>query len=473
MTQSNTFSAPLMLSVSGARGIVGQSMTPEVAAAFAAAFGSQLRAALHVSHPSVVIGRDSRPSGASLQEGAIRGLLDTGCRVIRLGIQTTPGMAVALAMTNADGGIVITASHNPSQWNGLKCLVAPGCAPARQVADDIIRRFRERTASGGSAPREGGLCETMDDQTVIDAHIRRVLESIDPEPIRAAGLTVVLDSVNGAGGPPARKLLEAIGVQIIPMNVEPTGVFVHEPEPIEQNLTALASAVSEQGADIGFAQDPDADRLAVVDNTGRYIGEEYTLVLAARCALENGLEPARARVAVTNLSTSRMIDDVAGAAGALVLRTPVGEANVSEVMQREQAVIGGEGNGGVVWPPVCLVRDSLSAMALILSYMASRHEKLRTLVNGMKSYVIRKAKVGLRNRDDAANVIAALADAYSDQRRDLQDGLRIDWPDQGCWLHVRPSNTEPIMRVIAEGPTEADVDRIMNAAVSVVGPMLR
>lgn len=449
-------------------------MTPAVAARFAAAFGTHLFEARAGDQPPsplpplVVVGRDSRPSGSTLQDGAVRGLCAVGCRVVRLGVQTTPSMAVAMGMMGADGGMVITASHNPGQWNGLKCLVAPGCAPALQDAQAIISTYETHTVDTELAAASGTV-ESGDDQAVIDEHVRRVLASIDPEQIRQAGFAVVLDSVNGAGGPAATALLAQLGVTVVGMNLDPTGLFAHEPEPIKQNLTGLASAVAEHGVHLGFAQDPDADRLAVVDETGRYIGEEYTLALAARYALNHpGADSGSSSIAVTNLSTSRMIDDVAAEAGVQVVRTPVGEANVAEVIQGSRAVIGGEGNGGVVWPPVCHVRDSLSGMALILSLLASDGRPLSTLVDSLPSYVIRKTKIDLPDRSGIRTVLSALAQRYAGQQQDTQDGLRVDWPEQGCWLHVRPSNTEPIMRLIVEGPTEKDVERIMNEAMAIV-----
>jgi len=451
--------APLMLSVSGLRGLVGRSLTPPVAAKYGAAVGQWLRETCRIrdrgtppgapgSAPRVVIGRDSRPSGEVFEMAVASGLAAVGCQVIRLGIVSTPGVALMAGHLNADGGVVVTASHNPIEWNGIKVLRHDGVAPTAEQAERIIRIFHEEAAVY-AAPTD--IPTVISNDSSIQVHADRVLTHVDIEAIRARGLKVVLDSVHGAGGPETAELLERLGVECVHLWAEPTGLFPHTPEPTRENLTALCEAVREHGADVGFAQDPDADRLAIVDNTGRYIGEEYTLALAAMHILNRAGGSSRGQVAVANLSSSRMLDDIAAAAGATALRSAVGEANVAEVMKQHHAVIGGEGNGGVIFPPVSHVRDSLVGIALVLELLATTGRPLDQLVAGIPSYAIVKDKVAIRpGMTDGLE--ATLRQAFPDQRFDTQDGVRVDWPDR--WVHVRASNTEPILRVIAEAADE-------------------
>ncbi|MCA9290654.1 MAG: phosphoglucosamine mutase, partial [Phycisphaerales bacterium] len=428
----------------------GGSMTPAVAADFAAAFGTFIRRTTGLDRPVLCLGRDSRPSGEMLALAATAGLASVGCDVVRLGIVTTPSVAVMIDRHRAAGGMVVTASHNPIQWNGLKCLDRDGVAPPPDDANEIIRRFRERDADPAPPDRPGLI--THDDST-HDVHLARVLELVDVDAIRASAFRVVLDSVNGAGCVAGRRLLEALGCDLVHLNGEPTGRFAHTPEPVEENLRDLAARTREAGAVVGFAQDPDADRLAVIDEQGTYIGEEYTIVLAARRRLQvTGPGPM-----AVNLSTSRMIDDVAAAAGAPpVLRTAVGEANVVAAMKASGAIIGGEGNGGVIVPPVCWVRDSLSAMALMLDLLASERRSLGAIVADLPRYRMIKHKFDLSDvggREAVPPMLRAVEARFADARLSTADGVRIDVADG--WVHLRPSNTEPIVRLIAEAPTSA------------------
>jgi len=456
--------APLMVSVSGVRGIIGATMTPVVAAEFASAFGAHLRAVAGVERPRLVVGRDSRPSGECLADAAIAGLRSVGCDVIRLGIVTTPSVAVMIDQHDADGGLVLTASHNPIIWNGLKFLNQDGVAPPRVEAEQIIDRFRRRDLSWVGVHDLGS--STHDDTTHV-AHIGRVLAAIDPEPIRARRFNVVLDSVNGAGCIAGRLLLRELGCNLHHLNGEPTGRFAHTPEPLEENLGDLATAVAAQQADVGFAQDPDADRCAIIDEGGRYIGEEYTLALCAQRMID--LRGAGGFAA--NLSTSRMIDDIAaGVPGSTVERTAVGEANVVEGMKRIDAMLGGEGNGGVIVPDVCWVRDSLSSMALVLSLMAARETTLSTIVNDLPRYAMIKRKFDLADLG-GGDVVAPMLDRvranFESQRINDADGIRIDF-DHG-WVHLRPSNTEPIMRLIAEAGDVEQARELMRDVADIAG----
>lgn len=472
-------SAPLMLSVSGARGIVGRSMTPDVGWRLAAAFGNELQLATGKRDPLVVVGRDSRPSSEMLGAAAVAGLLATGCRTMRLGCVMTPTAAVMIGEHRADGGLVVTASHNPIEWNGLKCLNMEGVAPPVEQAERIIARFKaneiELTCGDGIEPMLHELGGT-------EVHVNRVLTALGEarvEAIQKRGFKVVLDSVNGAGCIGGRMLLEeGLGCELVHLNGEPTGFFSHTPEPTKENLTELAVVTAREGADVGFAQDPDADRLAIVDARGVYIGEEYTLVLAAESVL--GAMRAEEREGgsiVTNLSTSRMMDDVAERFGMTLSRTAVGESNVVEGMKKAgdgnaAAVIGGEGNGGVIWPAVVYVRDSLSGMALVLSLLSERGKLLRELIADWPGYSFLKAKVGIR-AGLAHEVIEAIAAKYDGAGEsgcviDRTDGIRLDFAERGCWLHVRASNTEPILRILAEGRTAADANGLVDTVRGLV-----
>jgi len=451
--------APLMLSVSGARGIVGRSMTPAVAADFAGAFGSYIKSSTRTKNPLLCVGRDSRPSGEALARAAMAGLAAVGCRVVDLGIVTTPSVAVMIGLHRAAGGMEITASHNPIEWNGLKCLNSDGVAPPPEVAGEIIRRFKNRDIDSVAAQDIPPI--TRDDST-NDVHVSKVLSHIDAEPIRQAGFKVVLDSINGAGCISGRMLLEKLGCEVVHLNGEPTGLFAHTPEPVEVNLTELAKTTKASRAAIGFAQDPDADRLAIVDEHGRYIGEEYTLVLAAKRVLDT-LGPGKSEtILAANLSTSRMIDDLAAQyPGVKVLRTAVGEANVVAAMKAsgDRAVLGGEGNGGVILPKVCWVRDSLSAMALVLGLLAEQRVPLSAIVQQLPRYVMIKHKIDLKDVGGAEFVKSAIQRVikrFKDQKLSTIDGVRIDFgPPENGWVHLRPSNTEPIVRLIAEAQTDS------------------
>ncbi len=435
--------APFMLGVSGARGIVGKTMTPEVARRFAACWGSHLVSGAETI-PAVCLGRDSRPSGPELAAAAAAGLAAVGCRVIDLGVVATPTVGVMIGTTGAAGGVVITASHNPTPWNGLKLLDHHGTAPSSELAAEIVATFRgsdevETTASSESITTE--LRGT-------DTHVSKVLGLIDPMPLRERNFTVVLDSVNGAGTAGGHSLLDAYGCDLTHLGSEPNGDFWHTHEPIGENLTGLCEAVREHAADIGCAQDPDADRLALVDEQGHYIGEEYTLALAAWRVL---LEHPGANL-VTNLSTSRMIDDVAERFGATVYRSAVGEANVAAVMREHNAIAGGEGNGGIILPAITFVRDSLSGMALVLDLMRREGKTLSALVDEIPRYVIIKEKLKLVDRADLDPALAAMRAAFCEAKIDDCDGLRVDLPEG--WAHLRPSNTEPIARIIVEAATK-------------------
>ncbi len=384
-----------------------------------------------------------------IEHAAMAGFISVGCNVTKLAIASTPAVAVMARQPDVDAGIVITASHNPIIWNGIKIIRGNGMAPTAQQVQQIIDIFRSDDID--YAPVDQLQSVTID-TTAPQTHVDRVLEHIDVDAIRTLQLKVVLDSVNGAGGPESIILFNRLGIKLIHLNAQPTGIFPHPPEPTQANLTGLCDAVKKHNAHIGFAQDPDADRLAVVDENGTYIGEEYTLVLAAMHVLAH-----TPGTATTNLSTSRMIDDVANTFNSSVTRTAVGEANVAITMQQTDAVIGGEGNGGVILPQVSFVRDSLVAIALILELIATTNKTPSQLASSTPAYAILKNKLPITH-EKTDDIITHLQQQYADQQIDLQDGIRIDFDNM--WIHVRPSNTEPIIRVCGEATNHCDIEKL-------------
>jgi phosphomannomutase len=455
----------LMIGISGMRGTIGGSLTPMVVTRMAFAFAAWLKQTQQPAngkHFRIVFGRDSRPSGPWVRDAAAGALTAAGVEVIDLDIVTTPGVAMMVQHTRADAGIVATASHNPINWNGLKFLDRTGIAPHPDEAKRIKQLYDDNIA--GCVPVDQ-LIPASKDNTTHSLHTRKVLERVDVLGISSKRFKVVLDSVNGAGCVATSTLLSKLGCNLIHIHNTPNGQFPHEPEPTEANLTQLADEVRRQKADIGFAQDPDADRLAIVDETGRYIGEEYSLALCARHLLAK-----KPGVTVANLSSSRMLDDIAAMHGSRVIRTPVGEANVIQAMLASGSVIGGEGNGGVIDPRIVPGRDSLVGMAYVLQLMADTGQRVSEIVASIPRYEIVKTKFECR-REDAERAVAALKEAFASEKLDTQDGLRIDWP--ASWVHARPSNTEPIMRIIAEAPTRAEADEKIAAVRAVVDRALR
>ena len=435
----------LMIGVSGMRGLVGSTLTPETVGRMAAAFAVWVKRRPAVSgRHHVVFGRDSRPSGGFVRDAAIAAVTASGIKVIDLGIVTTPAVALMVRHLSADAGMIATASHNPIQWNGLKTLTSD--AVALPPADAAELRTLYDAAETGYVEVHDVVASENNTQTHA-RHVKAVEERMDVLGISEARHKVVVDSVNGAGCVTSATLMSHLGARLVHINDTPDGIFPHTPEPTAANLTGLCEAVRRQKADVGFAQDPDADRLAVVDENGTYIGEEYTLALCAMYQLRK-----KPGTVVTNLSTSRMVDDVAAKYGGQVVRTPVGEANVIDKMLELGSTIGGEGNGGVIDPRVVPGRDSLVGMAYILGLMTDTGQTISQLVAEIPSYAIVKAKLPLANKDDAQPVIDAVSEHFSEEHQNGEDGLRVDWPDG--WVSVRPSNTEPILRIICEAPTE-------------------
>lgn len=448
-------SATLMISVSGMRGLVGADLTPELVARHAAALGAWAKAA---GRPRVVLGRDARTSGPMFARAAAAGLMSVGVEVIDVGLAPTPTVQLAVEHHGAGAGLVLTASHNPIEWNALK-LVGPDGVFLDAEAGAAVRALAE-----AGPPRAGwnGLGRLLEDPGAVTRHLDAVLALpvIDVAAIRGRKFHVALDCVRGAGGVAVPPLLERVGARVTGIHLEPDGRFPHPPEPVPENLTDLSRAVRESGADLGLAVDPDADRLALVDETGRPIGEDYTLALAVRAVLGGPRDPDhRPPVVVANLSTSLVVEDAARACGARLVRAPVGEAHVARAIRDEGAVIGGEGNGGVILPALHLGRDAPLGVALILHYLARVGAPLSAVVAAAPRYAIVKAK-GPRGQD-LRPLFERLRRRFPEAAADARDGLRLSWKDR--WLHVRPSGTEPIVRFIAEAPTEPEAEALVAA----------
>jgi phosphomannomutase len=444
----------LMISVSGMRGHVGTDLTPELVARHAAALGAWAREA---GKPSVVLGRDARTSGPMFMRAAAAGLMSVGCDVIDLGMVPTPTVQLAVEHHHAGAGLILTASHNPIEWNALK-FVGPDGIFLDAAAGAAVRALAER-----GPPRAGwdGIGKVIEDRGAVERHLDQVLAlpEIDLAAIRERKFHVALDCVRGAGGGSIPQLLERLGCRVTAIHAETDGRFPHGPEPIPENLGDLGRAVGESGADVGMAVDPDVDRLALVDEAGRAIGEDYTLAFAVRAVLSAHLGDV-APVVVVNLSTSLVVEDAAGDFGARFVRAPVGEANVARVMREERALVGGEGNGGVILPSLHIGRDAPLGVALILHYLARSGQSVSALVAGAPRYSIVKAKAP-RGADPQA-MYDRLRARFPDASADELDGLRLAWPDR--WLHVRPSGTEPIVRMIAEAPSADAADALVAAA---------
>ncbi len=455
----------LIISVSGLRGIVGDTLTPDVARRYAAAFAETLPAG------PMLVTRDGRANGGTLVEPVSAGLSQDGARkVLDGGMAATPTTGILVRHHGCAGGVQISASHNPAEYNGLKLFSAEGRVVPGDVGQKVLERFRMQDAGSrmlGKQYSESGIQHPASSiqhlSDTMSAHLALLERIVDVDSIRARRFRVLLDANHGSGSVLGRPLLERLGCDVILLGGTPDGRFAHSPEPTAENLQGVLAEVTRATADIGFCQDPDADRLAIIDEHGRYIGEEYTLALCVDHVLRHTPGPV-----VTNCSTSRMTEDIARKYGVAFFRTAVGEANVVDVMLREKAVIGGEGNGGVIDPRVVLVRDSFVGMALVLAAMAERSLPISALADELPRYAIHKSKVNVP-REAIATALTALEKHFADATLDRLDGLRLDWSDGDSWLLVRASNTEPIVRIIAEAPTAEKAKNLCDDAATALG----
>lgn len=395
-----------------------------------------------------------------LRHAALAGLLAAGCEVQDLGVAPTPTCGLAVCRLAAAGGIQITASHNPAEWNGLKLFGPEGMVLTASAGQRIQEQFAAGSFVRVAWNQLGSVTECA---MAGEWHCDRVLELIDAPTIRHRQLRVFVDANGGAGGPLSRRLLEALRCQTVCHGGDADGIFQHPPEPIEANLKSVSPLVAQSGAAIGFVLDPDADRLALIDETGRYVGEELTLALATLFRLGQERGPV-----VINMSTSRVVEDIAKRLDCPCHRSAVGEANVVEKMRQVDAVIGGEGNGGVIDPRVGCVRDPFIGMGLILNLIADTGKKLSELVAELPSYTIVKDKYTVA-RAALPKLFAALQQRWPQTEANQLDGLRLDWHDR--WVHVRPSNTEPIVRVIAEAPRAEDAQGLCREVGTLLAAM--
>jgi phosphomannomutase len=403
----------------------------------------------------VIIGMDGRPSGKEIIAVAAETLAGCGRNVLVAGVVPTPTVQLLVENLDAAGGIIVTASHNPAQWNGLKFLGNDGVFLDAKKNAELWNVLDNRLFA---SVEKNGKIKTIDN--ALDLHLGSIMQIFVLQDslvdIKEMKLRAVVDAVNASGSEFIPALLEKLGVGIIPLFCDGSGVFPHTPEPLPQNLSQLAAAVHENSADIGIAVDPDADRLVLIDGTGEPVGEEMTVSLATESVLSARQDMSSGYSVVVNLSTTRLVEDIAGKYGADFYRSPVGEINVVRKMQANGAIIGGEGSGGVIYPDCHYGRDSLVGTALVLSLMARRKKTLRDIVNGYPKYDIVKMK---RNYSgDVKQLIQKIAAAYPDADVNLDDGIRIDFPKR--WVQLRGSNTEPIIRIIAEAPTKAEAEEL-------------
>ena len=443
----------LKISISGVRGVIGESLSPTLLTRFAQAFGTYAGAG------TIVIGRDPRTSGEMVRQAVIAGLLSSGCRVLDLGVVPVPTVQLLVRQRRAQGGIAITASHNPAEWNALKFVGADGLFLSAGQARELLDIYHQGDYRKVSV-NELRQVEKFDG--ALEAHIQAILSAVGALP---RALHVALDSCNGASSVLAPQLLEALGARVTAINVTPNGLFPRGAEPIAENLGALCELVKSSKAEVGFAQDMDADRLAIIDEHGEPIGEDQTLALAARYVL--GKTPG---AVVTNLSTSQTMDDVARLFGCELHRAKIGEANVTELMQRVNAVIGGEGNGGVIYPLINYCRDSHVAMALVLHLLAESGQTVSQLVNALPRYAIVKEKLHCPS-DKISAALKLVRQEFAAHPQDLRDGVKVTLPNG--WLHVRGSNTEPIIRLMAEANDEAAARAMLENVLEKVTRLLR
>lgn len=436
----------LKISISGVRGVIGDSLTPTLLTRFAQAFGT------YTGPGTIVIGRDPRTSGEMVKQAVIAGILSSGGRVVDIGMCPVPTVQLIVRKRRAHGGIAITASHNPAEWNALKFIGSDGLFLDSGRAREMLDIYHQ----GDYVKVSGAEMRTVEEVAgATDLHLQNILETLGPLPQRAKRLRVVLDSCNGAGSLVGPKLLEALGAEVVPINVTPNGSFPRPAEPLPENLGELCATVNAHKADIGFAQDMDADRLAIVSEEGVPIGEDYTLVLASLYVL--GREPGPV---VANLSTTSALEDVSRMFGCPLFLTKIGEVNVTEEMRKQRAVIGGEGNGGVIYPRINFARDSLVGMALILHLLAQKEQTVSKLLETLPRYTIVKEKLACPSKK-LPGVLKMLRQEYSNFPIDARDGIKVTLPEK--WFLVRASNTEPVIRVVAEAKSETEARDIVSS----------
>lgn len=445
----------LMISVSGIRGIFGTHLTPENLVNFTAAYGTWLNGG------TVVVGRDTRVTGQICEDIVCAILQSVGCDVVKAGIATTPTVAMGVLKHHAKGGIILTASHNPAEWNALKMLNSESEFLSPEQGAEVLK-----IAQTGSFNYRmfDGIGSVHEDEDITEYHIQKILELpyINAELIKTKNFTVAVDAVNGAGSIAIPKLLKALGVTVKELNCEPNGIFPHNPEPLPENLTEISTFVKDNDCDLGVVTDPDGDRLALLDENGVLFGEEYTQVAAFDFMLEK-----KAGDTATNLSSSRAADDITAKYGKTCHRSAVGEINVVKVMQEKEALISGEGNGGVINPDLHAGRDALVGTAMILQLLAERELLASEYRATLPQYQMLKQKIQLADLGvDADELLLNVAEKFNNEKVNTLDGVKIDF-DEG-WVHFRKSNTEPIVRVYSEGKTQKVAKQLAEKVIQVI-----
>ena len=447
----------LIKSISGIRGTIGgfpgANLTPEDIMKFTAAFGTWVIET--TGNRKVVIGRDARVSGTMVNNIVCGTLMSIGIDIVDLGISTTPTVELAVHAERAGGGIILTASHNPKQWNALKLLNSSGEFISAKAGEEVLRIAETKVIEYEDVNSLGTYSQ---DSSYIDQHIEKILKLklVDVEAIKAQKFKIVVDAVNSSGGIAIPKLLKALGVDdIIELYCEPTGQFPHNPEPLPENLSDLSNNVKQYKADLGISVDPDVDRLALVCETGEMFGEEYTLVAVADYILQH-----KKGATVSNLSSTRALRDITEKAGCEYYASAVGEVNVVQRMKEEKAVIGGEGNGGIIYPELHYGRDAMVGIALFLTHLAKSGKKASILRATYPSYYIAKKKIDLDSSANIERLFDEIEKKYANHEVNTEDGVKIHFEKD--WVHLRRSNTEPIIRIYAESNSETTSENIAN-----------
>ncbi len=451
----------LIKSISGIRGTIGgfqgENLTPIDAVKYAAAYGSWLKQQREKNDYTVVVGRDARISGNMMQQLVMNTLIGLGIHVVDLDLSTTPTVEVAVMLEHADGGIILTASHNPKQWNALKLLNHKGEFLDAKEGQKILDIAENENINFSEVDDLGKITSN---QAYIDLHIDEILDLplVDVEAIKKAKFKVVVDGVNSTGGIAVPALLEALGVEPVKLYCDPTGEFPHNPEPLKEHLGDLMNRVVDEHADFGIVVDPDVDRLAFVDENGGMFGEEYTLVAVADYVLQH--TPGNT---VSNMSSSRALRDITEKRNGNYTASAVGEVNVVVKMKETNAVIGGEGNGGIIYPELHYGRDSLVGIALFLSYLADLRISVSALRKTYTSYFMSKKKIQLTPELDVDELLKAMEVKYASEEINTIDGVKIDFDDN--WVHLRKSNTEPIIRIYTEAKSQEEADHLADKII--------
>ena len=451
----------LIKSISGIRGTIGgkvdDNLTPVDVVKFTAAFGTWLQKTQNKKELTLVIGRDARISGAMVNSLVTATLQGLGIHVVDLGLSTTPTVEVMVPELNADGGIILTASHNPKQWNALKLLNEKGEFISGKDGAEMLE-IAEKEDFNFAEVDDLGKYETRTD--AFDIHIQKILDlpMVDADAVKSKKFKVVLDAVNSTGGISLPPLLEKLGCEVVKLYCEPNGQFPHNPEPLKEHLTDICDLIKKEGADVGIVVDPDVDRLALIDENGEMFGEEYTLVAVADYLLRH-----KKGVAVSNLSSSRALRDVARNLDSEYFASAVGEVNVVTLMKEKNAVIGGEGNGGIIYPDLHYGRDSLVGVALFLTHLAKENKTVSELRSTYPAYYMGKKKIELTPEIDVDALLVKMQEEYKNEEISTIDGVKIDFPEN--WVHLRKSNTEPIIRIYTEAFSQQEADELADKMI--------